>query len=586
MFVFGETRDSEHWAYQPIVRSAAPDVGISNPIDAYVFARLKAHGLSPSPEALPHTLLRRLHLDLTGLLPKPAEVAAYLRNWKQDQDKAYAEKVAELLDSPHFGEHWAGPWLDLARYGDSDGYLGDNLRPGAWVYRDWVISAINRDQPFDQFSIEQLAGDLLPKATMEQKIAAGFHRNSLKNTEAGADRELARTKQVVDRVNTTGTVWLGLTVGCAECHDHKHDAISQKEFYQLYAFFNNTDDADLTLPSPPKLRAQSFAERTKDRRANYVHLRGDYARKGEPVSAGTPAVLHPQPPSENLDRLSLAHWLFDEANPLTARVAANRIWQQLFGVGLVSTSDDFGTEGARPTHPELLDWLATEYRRLGWSRKAMIRTVVTSKTYRQSSAIRHELAEHPTGNSLLWRQNSFRVSAEAIRDIHLAASDLLTPTIGGPGVYPPLPEHVKKVGRSVKWPISTGPDRYRRGIYIFLKRTVLYPMLTAFDAPDTSVSCSRRERTNTPMQALTLLNDPVFFECAESLGRDLHARHGTNIDAAICDLFVRCLSREPTPAELAALTSAHTDFKAAGPDLAMIATARIVLNLDEFVTRD
>ncbi len=823
-----------HWAFQPIAAPNPPPVRnsawVANSIDAFILARLEAAGLEPSPQAQPETLLRRLHLDLTGLLPSTAELDAFLADWRSDADAAYAAKLDELLASPHFAERWARHWLDLARYGDSDGYLGDNLRPWAWVYRDWVIDAIHRDQPFDQFSIDQLAGDLLPESSQNQKIATGFHRNNLKNTEAGSDAELNRTKQIVDRVATTGTAWLGLTVACAECHDHKHDPISQREFYRLYAFFNNTNDADISVrlpaewaayeakkhaweaklgtllgplqglkpnprplpstnvswsvlhpdkttaastdlaiqddgsvlasskktpatvsyfvetpvaeartvtgfrlevfgefgigrergktngrgengefvvsifiadllekgqkprrlpllaanadhhdalgvekaldyantegwrvatrtfephvavfqlakperlpagsrvkfsigqkhgsrnsmrhfrlsatseagpfevraapassanfaklrqpveehlanqPAKPSTKAQTLTEREKsDRRRSFVHVRGDYEREGEAVSPGTPAILHP---SRGQTRLDLANWLFDPKNPLTARVAANQIWQPLFGEGIVRTPDDFGTHGAMPTHPRLLDWLATEFRRTGWSRKALIRTIVLSSAYRQSSAN----TRPERSNALLWRQNSFRVSAETVRDVHLTASGLLERKIGGPGIRPPLPEFVTEVGRSVKWPVSQGRERYRRGLYIFLKRTVLYPMLTAFDAPDTTVACSRRERTNTPMQALTLLNDPVFYECAEALAREILDAHGDDVRAGIRDLWRCCLAREPSPEELAALLAAYRDFRReTDKTLAAIATARIVMNLDEFVTRD
>ncbi|MDF1754083.1 MAG: DUF1549 and DUF1553 domain-containing protein [Verrucomicrobiales bacterium] len=828
--------DEDHWAFQPIVRPPAPELDSKNapssPIDAFIQAKFSDTTFAPSPPADPHTLLRRLHFDLTGLLPTSDEVEAFLSDFAADEETAYRAKVESLLASPHFGERWGRQWLDLARYADSDGYLGDTIRPWAWIYRDWVIDAVNRDQPFDQFSIEQLAGDLLPKPTQNQLIATGFQRNNLKNTEAGADSELNRTKQVVDRVATTGTTWLGLTLACAECHDHKHDPISQREFYQLYAFFNNTNDVDISVrlkaewpayenklkqweakytelekslaeikpqpvaktapstnwetikpdqvtaagttlkiepdhsvsasgklpstvtyfveapvtdertvsgfkldvfgefgagktrgkpvgrgkngefvlsmffpdliidgkasrikvasvkadhfdsgsggaldqtieanndgwrvasqtyqnhsivfelasplrlpkgsrlkfslgnkfgkenlirhfrlsatgdtgllepetdpidpefakrrlfiekhlasqPAKPGTKAQSLAELPeKDQRKSFIHVRGDYSREGEIVTPDTPTILHPMK-AEKPDRLALAKWLFEAENPLTARVSANQIWQELFGVGIVPTSDDLGTYGADPTHPELLDWLATEFRENGWSRKSLIRTIVLSSTYRQASTNTHP--DRP--NTLLWRQNSFRLPADLVRDVHLSASGLFSDEIGGPGIYPPLPGFVSAVGRSVKWPTSQGNDRYRRGMYIVLKRTVLYPMLTTFDAPDTSASCSRRELTNTPMQALTLLNDPVFFECAEVLGRDLAKTYQDNSEGAVIDLFSRCLNREPDAHELATLESVYLDFRneADDPELAMIATARVVMNLNEFITRD
>lgn len=603
--LFTPVKADDHWAYQPIQPPAIPETNSKNPIDAFVFAKLGEANLKPSPEAPPHILLRRAHLDLTGLPPSPEEMTAFQEAWKINSKNAWTDKVDTLLASPHFGEQWAKHWLDIARYAESDGYLGDTLRHWAWIYRDWVIDSINRDQPYDQFSIEQLAGDLLPKPSQSQKIATGFHRNNLKNTEAGLDKELARTKQVVNRTATTGTAWLGLTLACAECHDHKHDAISHREFFEFYAFFNNTKDSDISvtldkewpittiekkkdqkeLPKPTP-KAQALAALPEiELRKTHVHVRGDYTRHGEEVSPATPAALHPLTIEEKEPaRLALAKWLFAEDNPITPRVAANQIWQQLFGTGIVSTSDDFGTHGAPPTHPELLDWLALEFRDSGWSRKKLIRSIVTSSTYKQSST--NTFKDRP--NELLWRQNSVRVKAETVRDIHLVASGLFTPTVGGPSVHPPLPKFVSEVGRSVKWPESIGPNRYRRGMYIFLKRTVLYPMLTAFDAPDTSASCSRREVTNTPMQALTLLNDPVFFECADTLGKELHLKHGDKTDEAIAETFRRCLNREPNPGEMATLSSAHYDLldEAKNPELAMIATTRIIMNLNEFITRD
>ncbi|MEQ9408918.1 MAG: PSD1 and planctomycete cytochrome C domain-containing protein [Fuerstiella sp.] len=675
------------WSLQPIQRPPVPaemnvpeSFPVRSPIDAFVAARHRAAKLTVAPQADRRTLIRRLYLDLTGLPPTAEAVERFVH---AAADTAYEQLVDELLNSPHFGEHWGRYWLDLARYADSEGYLGDSERPHAWVYREWVINAINNDLPFDQFTIEQLAGDLLAEPTVEQRVATGFHRNTLRNTEAGVDLELYRTKEIVDRVNTTGMVWLGLTLGCAECHDHKNDPISQKEFYQLYAFFNNTDDVGVTAtrpwelaeystslqswqttwdqllqrlqsfevddqqsaetaelltklkssaasadlkallehyrmqqegfadlqsrldahlkkkPAKPVTKARAFAERRENRRETFVHVRGVYNRRGEKTSPGTPAVLPPlQPRGAVPDRFDLARWLFHADNPLTARVAVNRIWQQLFGVGLVSTPNDFGTKGAVPTHPQLLDWLATEYRRLGWSRRKMIRLIVMSSTYRLASASKSVPGQKLTDNLLLWRQNSYRVNAESVRDLHLAASGLLDRTIGRRGIRPPLPAFVTEVGRSVKWPLSEAPERYRRGMYIFFKRTVPYPMLMTFDAPDAAISCSRRERSNTPLQALTLLNDPVFFECAQMLGRQVAQEFPEQPKDAVSAIFRRCLGRAPTDRERDYLIAAYEDLRQLNaeerpaddghdpPLAAMTAVARIVMNLDEFVTRD
>lgn len=674
------------WSLKVLTRPEVPAAGMSsesfpirNPIDGFVAARHREKGLQPAPQADRRTLIRRLYLDITGLPPSPEAVEAFVAD---TSPKAYERIVDELLMSPHFGERWGRYWLDLARYADSEGYLGDALRPHAWVFREWVIHAINRDLPFDQFTIEQLAGDLLENPTLEQRIATGFHRNTLRNTEAGVDLELYRTKEIVDRVNTTGMVWLGLTLGCAECHDHKNDPISQTEFYRLYAFFNNADEVSVPAtrawevdeyeaamrkwepewnalvtevqkyrndeltqdqrktvatafavdgaldwkpilefyrtdadgwdklrarvdehfkkkPSQPATKARAFARRSKNRRDTFVHLRGVYSRHGQKVDPGTPSILPDMTArGEAPDRLDLARWLFHDDNPLTARVAVNRIWQPLFGQGLVSTANDFGSQGAKPTHPLLLDWLATEYRRTGWSRKAMIRLIVTSSTYRLASRPNAVPAQEGMSNQLLWRQNSYRVSAEIVRDLHLAASGLLDRTIGRRGIRPPLPAFVTEVGRSVKWPVSQGRERYRRGMYIFFKRTVPYPMLMTFDAPDSTISCSRRERSNTPLQALTLLNDPVFYECAQVVGSQLNQRYGDDVASAIDELFLRCLGRRPVEEEHSYLVSAHQDvveLLTAQQDqaseeqptvAAMTAVVRIVMNLDEFITRD
>lgn len=677
------------WSLKPLVRPEVPVLPdetdrfpMRNAIDAFVARRHRDSGLTVAPQADRRTLIRRLYLDITGIPPSPPDVEQFVAS---ADPQAYEQLVNELLDSPHYGERWGRYWLDLARYADSEGYLGDSMRPHAWVYREWVIDAFNRDLPFDQFTIEQLAGDLVEQPTLDQKIATGFHRNTLRNTEAGVDLELYRTKEVVDRVNTTGMVWLGLTLGCAECHDHKNDPISQVDFYRMYAFFNNADevgvpvtkpwetneyqavmqrwlpdweeivselhsrekndlndeqkmriaesladhgrsfdwksttdlyrtdesgwkelkariDAHLkTKPAKPATKARAFARRIKNRRDTHVHVRGVYTRHGEKVGPGTPSVLPSLPiRGDEADRLDLARWLFDERNPLTARVAVNRIWQHLFGQGLVTTPNDFGNKGAEPTHPQLLDWLASEYRRRNWSRKDMIRLIVSSSTYRLSSASNAVPAQEHVGNQHLWRQNSYRVSAEIVRDLHLAASGLLDCTVGRRGIRPPLPAFVTEVGRSVKWPVSQGSELYRRGMYIIFKRTVPYPMLMTFDAPDATVSCSRRERSNTPLQALTLLNDPVFHECAETLGRQMQEQHRDDIAAAVDGLFLRCLSRPPLEHERQLLVAACQDViqllqrerqEASKADdsvrlTAMTATARIVMNLDEFITRN
>lgn len=882
------------WSFQPPVRSEPPAVRdvswIRTPIDRFVLARLEQEKIAPSPAADRSTLIRRLSYDLLGLPPSPEDV----RVFTQDRSAgAYERLVDRLLASPHFGERWGRHWLDLARYADSDGYEKDSPRPYAYLYRDWVIDAINRDLPFDQFTIEQLAGDLLPNATRKQKVATGFHRQTLINKEGGVDQEEYRNKAVVDRVDTTGAVWLGLTVGCAECHSHKYDPISQREFYQLFAFFNNADDQDLPAPTDEELRIYRAAKsqwdasraplqqryddyvrnelpglqaawesqgtldlpvwqplspltatpsqgatltilpdlsvvasgmspltetyrvvvgapgtatsglrlevlpessgaggpgrsgngnfvltgfelhvqssdgsnarrvafkqatadfsqkdwavagaidddpktgwaispqnkrrhvavfecaeplvlaagetlrftldqqfgnqhtllrfrisataspppltptlvddavavawntaprlRTPEHRAaltayfrdevdagarklrqpldalakkepkypetkaavlaqrsspreTHVHIRGDFLRPGPRVQPGTPKVLHDfVARGETPDRLDLARWLIDPRNPLTTRVTVNHLWKHLFGRGLVVSVNNFGTQGEVPSHPELLDWLATELPRLGWSRKALLKLIVTSSAYQQSSDYRTDLIERDPMNVLLARQTRLRFEAEIIRDAHLAASGLLAPKIGGPSVRPQLPADIAALGyaNSVKWTESEGEDRFRRGMYIFFQRTVPYPMLMTFDAPNSTATCTRRERSNTPLQALTLWNDPVFFDAARALAKRLMGE--PTLEGRLERAFQACLTRSPSAAELARLRQLYDEqhrVTAEQPASAkailglegdsalpsdpveqasLVATVRTIMNLDEFITRD
>ena len=901
---------STHWSFQPIQRRTGPQIQnpkaiIRNPIDAFVLSRLEKEKVAPSSEADRHTLIRRLSLDLIGLPPRSEEVIEFVNDSRPD---AYERLVDRLLASPHFGERWGRHWLDLARYADSDGYEKDRARPFAYLYRDWVINAINRDLPFDRFSIEQLAGDLLPDATHDQHVATGFHRQTLTNTEGGVDQEEFRSKATVDRVNTTATTWLGLTMGCTECHSHKYDPLTQREYYQFFAFFNNASEKNLpspqaaelatynrlkgtweaeqaklktafdayakkelprkqaewekqaqpsalwtvlapkkltasngtelkaqadqsilatganpetatytietapgqkgitgfrlevladtsgkknagrakngnfvlsefsvklagpqgeqaialrdavadfhqeptskpypanaaidgdlqtgwavmpqtnrvhtlilhtreplplpaearllitlaqqhgkahtlahfrlattsdsgplkpdslpdtvaeilrtpleqrkpaqTLavakhfrenvdtgatrlqaqlnehakkqPKPPETFAATLAAEPKGRETR-IHIRGNFLNKGDAAQPGTPSVLHPfTPRADRADRLDLARWLFDPANPLTARVTVNHVWRTLFGRGLVATMDDFGTRGEKASHPELLDWLASTFAApadsqppsphqqpgLSWSRKALVKLIVTSATYRQESRVRPELAQRDPNNVLLARQNRLRLEAETVRDSYLAASSLLNPAIGGPSIRPALPADIAALGyaNSVKWIESPGREKYRRGLYIFFQRTVPYPMLMTFDAPDSNAACSRRERSNTPLQALALLNDGTFFECAQTLGKAVHAEDAGSVEEKLKRLFQRCLARPPAAGELARLNqlyAAQLQLVQAQPDAAakicgtekkdqpglteqatLITLSRVLLNLDEFITRE
>jgi mono/diheme cytochrome c family protein len=612
-------KGADHWSFQPPRAVSPPEVKTAgwdaNPIDRFVAAKLEKENVRPSPEADRDTLLRRVSLDLTGLPPSPREIEAFRAD---TAPAAYEKVVNRLLASPHYGERWGRHWLDLARYADSDGYTLDEPRP-IWRYRDWVVQALNRDQPFDQFVIEQIAGDLLPNPTIDQLIATGFHRNTPINVEGGIDFEQYRNEAVADRVATTGAALLGLTLGCARCHDHKYDPISQREFYQIFAYFNSTDEitteaerSDFRRPvlevptpeeekaladyrknfaaqnaefvnyvrtlaakpvvdgDPPKHRDARLLElqdkmRTLRRqrpfvtstlimrelpqpRESYIHLGGDFTRKGATVQPAAPAAIAPKLTGGN--RLDFARWLVDRNNPLTARVTVNRVWQAYFGKGLVETEDDFGAMGSRPTHPELLDWLAVRFMEGGWSLKKIHRLIVTSAVYRQSSRVRPDLEERDPGNTLLARQSRFRAEAEIIRDAALAASGLLNPALGGPGVYPPIASGGMQGTQVQKaWPTAFGPDRYRRGLYTFRFRSPLHPALGLFDTPDAAAACTRRVRSDSPLQALTLLNDTAFVEAARAFaGRILHEGGATD-PSRIEFGFLAALGRKPSVAE-------------------------------------
>ena len=928
-----ETKNT-HWAYQPIRRVVPPLVKkndwVRNPIDSFVLAELEKRGIAPSPEADRVTLIRRLNLDLLGLPPTIEEVDAFVNDKRPN---AYEELVDRFLKSPHFGERWARHWLDMARYADSDGYEKDNPRPDAYRWRDWVIDAINHDMPFDQFTVEQIAGDLLPEATAMQKLATAFHRQTLTNTEGGTDKEQWRVEACFDRTETTGAVWLGLTVGCARCHSHKYDAISHREYYQLFAAYNNGDEetavvpkspeevaayatakaahdvsvaelagklqteqaklgsafaaweaktlaalaeaiaqplklhaleelkvdsdsgvtfeiqkdgsslakgenppsatytisgktnvsnvtalrldvlADKSLPAsgpgrvahgnfvlnemtvevaptpdfvnarklefagakadfeqadkpwkaihvidgkedtgwaiapqfgkdhwlvvlfnpnaigvgvnvsnaptpmplglnepvyfrvqlrhlyglqhtigrfklslqtgiepaitlpeniqkllavksdqrsaeqsqqlldyystldeatknlvkqlddlkkkePPKpeLTARVVLQRTKDPRKTFVFRRGEFLEplpEQEVVPAAL-ATLPPMKPRDDkaaiADRLDLARWLVSPNNPLTPRVTVNYIWRQLFGRGIVASVNDFGVRGEKPSHPELLDWLAMEFAgksetsnsksQMNWSRKALIKLIVTSATYRQASAHRDELFEVDPQNTLLARQNRLRVEAEIVRDLSLDVAGILSKKIGGPSVFPALPAGITDLSYAgtFKWTNSPGEDRNRRGMYTFFKRTAPHPNLITFDCPDANLTCVERRASNTPLQALITLNNESFVEASQSFTKRLLTQQFSDDSSRLTHAFRLCVSRPPSTRELQQLTDllatsrewyrAHQDdtkqlngpiaISGTSPDetAAWIATTRILLNLDEFITRE
>lgn len=771
-----------HWAFIPPERSSIP-MSIStpewaqNPIDHFTLKRLDQEKLTPQKEADRIVLIRRLSLDLTGLPPTPEEVQTFLNDKSPD---AYSRLVDRLLASPAYGERWGRVWLDLARYADSSGYADDPPRI-MWPYRDWVIRAINENKPFDQFTIEQLAGDLLPKPTESQLVATGFHRNTMTNSEGGTIDEEFRNAAIVDRTRTTMEVWMGLTIQCAQCHDHKYDPISQKEYFQFFAILNNTADADRrdespTIPiysfeqeqqraaiqqqiaeleklpeenvtpkavkktgplqarfvrvelvgngvflslaevqafagkenvatkgkatqssvdfaGPPKLAidgntngdyvaakstthtkaennpwwevdlkkdhvldriviwnrtdggtgsrlnhfrvialdakrqplwvktirkapkvdlpltlpataekltkadqlelAQYRGDKTLSpnqrkiaalkkqlegikpvrtpvleelakgkRRTTHLQIRGNYLVKGEQVSEGLPTAFHKAP--ENPTRMTLARWLMDRRNPLTARVIVNRYWEQLFGIGLVETSEDFGTQGESPSHPELLDWLAVEMMENGWDVKKLIRLMVTSATYKQSSSVSEDLLERDPRNRLLARGPRFRLPAEMIRDQALAVSGLLSRKMLGASVRPPQPTLGLRAafGSSTDWKTSAGEDRYRRGLYTQWRRSAPYPSMAAFDAPTREVCTVRRIRTNTPLQALVTLNDPVYVEAAQALARRMMSEGGATAEERVKHGFELCVSRSPSERELATLVKLHEKLRA------------------------
>ena len=753
-----------HWAFVPLerptVESQEDNEWGHNAIDVFVLERLKKQSLEPSPPADRITLIRRLSLDVTGLPPTGQAVDRFLRD---DSPQAYQRMVDRLFASEHYGERMAQDWLDLARYGDTNGYENDSERY-LWLYRDWVIDAQNDNMPFDQFTIEQIAGDLLPNADDSQKIASGFNRNTTYNEEGGADDEEFAVAYAVERASTTGTVFLGLTLGCAQCHDHKYDPISQKEFYQFYAFFNSVDgekgarghniplppliylptreqaeardrtkeaiekieariteevarvgvttsvatttDATTTPPEeeagrgedakktderlyfatqevweaherelgirgesklPNEIRTllkievserddeqlkqvrdrfvefsysgarhifaalhkqrEELEEQSKEienaipktmvmkamaeRTPAHVLLRGDFEQKGERVEPGVPAILPPLPSGLPQNRLALAHWLADPGNPLVARVAVNRFWKQFFGAGLVRTMEDFGVRGELPSHPLLLDWLATEFIRSHWNVKALQKTIVMSSAYRQSSRFRPDAVKIDPYNRLIARQNRFRITAEEIRDTALAVGGLLNDQIGGRSVYPYQPEGYYHLKGMWKWPQSKGSDRYRRGIYTFWRRTTTYPTFQIFDAPSRETCTVNRPRTNTPLQALVTLNDPTFVDAARALAERVMREGGASIDQRLTFAFRTVLVREPDDGELGILRNIHNERRAdyegdaksaaaliersgepAPEDLdttdfaAWTCVANVLLNLDETLTRE
>jgi hypothetical protein len=649
----------QHWAFiaptTPSPPQVAQDNWSLNPIDQFVLQKLHQEGLEPSPRASATTLLRRITLDLTGLPPSPDEMEAFAKDAEGQLDVAIDRLIDRLMHSSRYGEHMALPWLEAARYADTDGYQNDRYRyQHAW--RDWVIQAFNGNMPYDQFVIEQLAGDMLPGATRTQQIASGFGRNHRINSEDGSIPEEWRTENVVDRVDTFGTVFLGLTVGCARCHDHKYDPISQKEYYQLFSYFNNIAEwgvgpnngnsppfievppswPDLSPgedafvdPDPVKLanarksegngllRPQAGSPQTvmvmhelEEPRQAYVLVRGQYNEPDEsqPVFPGVPAALSTKGQSP-ANRLELARWLFDNDHPLTARVAVNRLWQQYFGTGLVESSDNFGSQGSLPSHNELLDWLAIEFVRSGWNIQTIQKLILRSATYQQSSRVTNELVEHDRANRLLARGPRFRLPAFTIRDQALAVSGLLVEQIGGPSTKPYMPPKIWSAISNNKYVQDEGGNLYRRSLYTYWRRTIPPPTMMNFNAAAREVCTVRTESTNTPLQALTLMNNKVFVESASHAAKRMIKSHAAIRDQIRYGFQLAC-GRFPNGGELNVLMKAHrkflSEFQAdqtaarklvgatkASPDqisvvkhAAMTMVASLILNLDETITKE
>jgi hypothetical protein len=707
----------KHWSLIAPRRPAVPEVRDKdwalNAIDRFILAPLEQEGLKPSPEADRRILLRRLSFDLTGLPPTPADVDAFLGD---ASPAAYEKAVDRLLASPHFGERLAVYWLDLVRYGDTGGYHSDNHRD-VYLYRDYVIAAFNANKPFDRFTVEQLAGDLLPQATREQMIASGYNRLLLTTEEGGAQPKEYTAKYSADRVRNASAVWLGATMGCAECHDHKFDPYKTREFYAFAAFFADIKEKpvgrqdqtpmptgeqaaqlreldaamaavqkELATQTPALDQAQGAWEQSaragkvkglppaiaaalavdpdkrtpQQKQALATHYRAiapaleasrrrlaDLGRRkaalvksipttlisiagpprvvrvllrgnwlddsGEMVTPGVPAALPPLPvKGRRATRLDLARWLVAPEHPMVARVFVNRLWKLAFGQGLVKTLEDFGSQGAWPTHPELLDWLAVEFRESGWDIKHVVKLLVMSRAYRQTSHASALLRQRDPYNHLVARQDRFRLGAEMVRDNALAVSGLLVPRIGGPSVKPYQPAGYWAFLNFPRrtYQKDTGPNEYRRGLYTYVQRTFPHPSLLAFDAPSREECTVQRPRSNTPQQALVLLNDPTYVEAARALAERI-VRQGAGTGPRIRFAFREVLSRPARPAEVGLLEALYrkhlaqyrADPKAAAALLAVgdrpapkdmdaaelaawTSVARVVLNLHETITRN
>jgi hypothetical protein len=579
-----------HWAFVAPKDQPLPEVKkmkwVINEIDYFILHKQEQKGLKPNEEADKERLLKRVSFDLTGLPPSLEMMDGFLADTSR---LSYERIVDQLLRSPAYGERMAVYWMDVSRYADSYGYQSDNFRT-QWPWRDWVIHAFNENMPYDQFITSQLAGDLMPNATKEQLLATGFNRNHKITEEGAVDQEEYRIEYVKDRTNTFAKALLGVTLECANCHDHKYDPFSQKEYFQVFAFFNNVDetrseytaidpttgdhakkplmeitDEDvkeiltfINKPDTGRLIVSVMGE-LDTLRSTYVLERGVFDAHGEEVQRGTPKSILPFNEAYPKDRLGLARWLFDKQNPLTSRVFVNQIWQEFFGKGIVETPGDFGMQGKLPSHPELLDWLAVDFMNDGWDIKRLVKQIVTSATYRQSAVVTTEKLDFDPDNVLLARAPRYHLQAEFIRDLILSSSGLLVKTLGGPSVKPYQPPGLWEAAATGGTTLPTyvqdhGDNLYRRGLYSFIKRTVPPPFMLIFDASNRDQCEIGRSNTNTPLQALVMMNDPTMLEASRVLATNLLKEESAEKDRII-KAFRLIVCRKPREKEIVLLTN-------------------------------
>ena len=582
----------KHWAFTKPVKSGLPVVEnkewIKNEVDNFTLAKMEEQGLTPNEEAGKDYLLKRISLDLTGLLPSEKMMDEFAGD---NSEKQYGKIVDQLMATPQYGEKMAMHWLDVARYSDSYGYQDDNIRT-QWPYRDWVIHAFNKNIPYDQFITWQLAGDMLPNANKEQVLATAFLRNHKYTEEGGVVPEEYRVEYILDKVKTYSKGILALTVECAQCHDHKFDPVSQKDYYRVFSFFNSSEEegfeGDVSVSKPAKLPVLKLSNEEikkmlrfinqKDTasvmvsvmherdtaRPTYVLNRGVYDQHGDTVKPAAPPVIMPFDNSVYTpDRLGLAKWTVNKNNPLTARVFVNHIWQNIFGTGLVKSTGDFGMQGNLPSHPELLDWLAVDFMEHNWDIKWLVKKIMMSATYRQSSKISKEQLATDPDNIYLSRMTRQRINAESIRDIVLESSGLLVKEIGGPSVKPYQPKGLWEVSTSGRGVLATyvqdtGQALYRRGMYTFIKLTLPPPSMMMFDASNRDQCEIKRSRTNTPLQALIMMNDPTVLEAARVLAQKLQVSGrppAENINKAFRTILCRPASKK----EMEILTGYYTE---------------------------